>query len=80
MVGRVLRGVWEELVECVGKCVESHGGRRRWEAMDIFGRFREIGGRGYGAGGARAARGYGKVGEVGGFEQNSIFFSPLAAI
>ena len=29
-------------MKCVRKCVESHGGRRRWEAMGIFGRFGEI--------------------------------------
>ena len=44
----VKRGVWEGTpLKCVRKCVESHGGRRRWEAMGFFGRFREIGGRRY---------------------------------
>ena len=37
VVGRVLRVVWEGLLECVGKWVESHGGRRRWGAMGILG-------------------------------------------
>ena len=30
-------------MKCVRKCVESHGGRRRWEAMGTFGRFRDSG-------------------------------------
>ena len=71
----------------VRKCVESHGGRRRWEAMGIFGIFRDrleggdrVRGRVGPARGERDSRGYGKVGEVGGSEQNLTFFSPLAAI